>query len=720
MISVDADVETARLRAVDDYGMMDDFVHVGLDRLVQLTRNIFHAPIALVSLVEAERQLFVSRVGIGICATAREDSFCAHALASTEVMLVPDTHMDPRFAGNALVVGPPFIRFYAGCPLVSPSGFILGTLCIIDTAPRPPLNDRDLANLRDLAALVEDQLELRRLELARQASQTRFEMMAKVSPDAIICTDDKATVTFWNPAAERMLGYSAASIIGRPIEVFAPIETMQRCLAIAADETSPYEGRTVELGLRTREGDIVQVEVSSSVWRESGRLTFCAILRDVSERLKNEERLFQLAQMDPLTGLGNRALFRYQVEAAIAVETDGCLMMIDLDGFKDVNDTLGHPGGDAVLITVAKRLTAGVRTGDVLARMGGDEFAIFLPGMGDTSTASELAHNIIESLSASIIVDGLPVTIGASVGIAMLPTHGQTVQKLLSSADLALYEAKAQGKHCLRFYTPALRDMATAKRAYQAEFARALSNGEFEVHYQPQFRLADNTLIGAEALLRWRHPEKGLLPPSAFLGTLEASPLAAKVGNWALEVACEQAFAWQKRIRDFRIGVNLFSAQLRDGNFFDTVQEILHRTNLAFQTLELEIPGGVLLRDDQHAATQLHHLRAAGVSILFDDYGAGVVSLNTLKRFPLTRLKIDQSFVRGMLTHKEDAAIIRAILFLGKSLGLSVAAEGVETVEQSTRLRAKGCEEAQGYLFGKPMPADTFALMLCDQYANLH
>lgn len=709
--TVNTDFEASRLAALAEYGLDADNVSASLDRLVQLTASIFEAPIVLVSLVEASRQLFAARVGLDVCETDRNVSFCAHALKGSDILLVPDARQDPRFSDNPLVLGDPHVRFYAGCPLVTASGYVLGALCVIDTVPRTSFSDRDACHLRILAALVLDKLELRRLELARQASQLRFEKLASISPDAIVCTDDQARVTFWNLAAERILGYRSEEVLGKNISIFAPPDAIQQLLWVADSDASLADGRTVDVMLRSADGTTIDAEVSASMWREDAHTSFCAIIRDATERRLNESRLLKLAHLDPLTELPNRALFRNRVESALRANPDQLCsaLMVDLDGFKDVNDSLGHAGGDAVLIVAARRIKACIRSVDVVARMGGDEFALFLPSVGLAHRAGEIGDLIIESLSQPIFVEGEPVTIGASVGIAMFPAHGADVQELLSSADLALYEAKAQGKQCWRMFTPDLRTLATTRRAYQSEFARALANEEFELYYQPQIDLASGALIGAEALLRWQHPEKGVLTPAAFMSALETNPLAPRIGNWAIRTACLQAAAWRQRLPALRISVNVFSAQFRTGTFAQTVQDCLAGSGLPAHALELEITERTILRGQDHILASLRELRALGLSIALDDYGTESTSLSTLKHFPLTRLKIDRSFVDGLLTSTTDAAIIRVILYLARSLGLAVTAEGVETQAQRDRLLKKGCKHAQGFFFGQPVKAAHFS-----------
>lgn len=702
--------EEARLAALSEYAIDSALDDPGFNRLVHLAQSIFRVPIALVSLVDAQRQLFAAGAGLNVSQTPRDLSFCAHAIQRSEVMVVLDAQKDPRFCNNALVTGEPHIRFYAGAPLRTTLGYALGTLCLIDTEPRDAFTDSERRNLFELAALVLDKLEVRRLEFARRSSQSRFENIAATSPDAIICADEQGRVTFWNPAAGRLLGYHAENILGRSIDLIAPKELIDRVHELATAGASLLEGRTIELNVHAANGTSIPVELSASMWRENGRPSFGAILRDITERRTNEERLFQLAHIDSLTGLANRTMFRSRLEQALADQGAACVMMVDLDGFKDVNDSLGHSAGDAVLVNVARRLESSVRALDTVGRMGGDEFAILIPGLANASRAAEIADGVIESLSRILTVDGQAINIGASIGIAMFPEHGASVRELLSSADLALYQAKAEGRHCRRFYKAGLREAATEKRSYQGELLRAFEKHEFALYYQPQIRLADNELVGAEALLRWRHPDKGLLGPEAFLSALEAGFLAPRMGDWVIRTACNQAARWREHgLHEFRMGVNLFGAQFRTGDLASKVRGALVESGLPASALELEITENVILRHDDQMIGPLRELRDEGVGIAFDDYGTGYASLSMLKRYPLTKLKIDQTFVRGMCESSADAAIVRAILYLGHSFGLEVIAEGVETEEQSARLRKKGCEAAQGYLFGRPMPASEFS-----------
>ncbi|RUS00968.1 sensor domain-containing phosphodiesterase [Pectobacterium polaris] len=705
--------EDKRLAALREYGIKNVLFDPGLSNLISLAANIFSVPIVLVSLVEAERQLFAASVGVPFCETPRDISFCAHTILKKKIMVVPDALKDARFKNNPLVVGVPYIRFYAGIPLITPSGHAIGTLCIIDLKPRTTFTKRDEHNLQDLASLVMDKLEMRRLELARKASQVRFENIANTSPDTILCVNEKGMITFWNTAAEHMLEYTDEEIIGRSINTIVPDAFVVQLNHLVTDRDSLMKGVTLELNVQAKSGSLVPVELSVSMWEDNDNVSYGAILRDITERRRNEERLFLLAHLDPLTGLANRTLLTSNLETALKNEPAVCIMMVDLDGFKDVNDSLGHSSGDNILVHVAKKIKATVRAGDVVARMGGDEFALLFPGLSDKKVAGKIAEQIIHEISQAMIIDDHQINISASIGAVLYPEYGLTVQDLLTSADLALYQAKSEGRNCYRFFTRELLEVFQAKHAFQLEFVRAYEQHEFEMFYQPQVKLATNEIVGAEALLRWRHPERGLLSPAAFLTALENGPWAERVGDWIVETACRQAAEWSQASDSyFRISINLFSAQFRTGMLAQKIMDILARTGLQPSSLELEITENIILRYDESMLQPLNTLREAGIGIAFDDYGTGYASLSMLKNYPVTRLKIDQTFVRTMCESPPDAAIVRAILYLGKSFGLGVIAEGVETLEQSERLRGKGCEEAQGYLFGHPMPAEEFTQLL--------
>ena len=422
------------------------------------------------------------------------------------------------------------------------------------------------------------------------------------------------------------------------------------------------------------------------------------------------ETLERIAHLDPLTELPNRAVLRERLTEIVTAMRAVSVLMFDLDGFKEINDSHGHATGDAALKAMAARLLACVRPIDTVSRLGGDEFVLIMPDIGDPLRAAAVAEAIITAVAEPFEHAGQTLRVGTSVGIALAPAHGENADDLLSCADLALYQAKSEGRHCYRLFAPMLRERAQRTRTLRDELGRAVENDEFVLFYQPQVRMRDGALTGAEALIRWQHPERGLLAPGAFLDVLDKSRYAAQVGDWVLRTACRQAVAWRAAgAARFRIGVNLCSAQVQRGDLAETVQVALAESGLQADGLELEITENIVLRHDAQLVVALRNLRKVGVGIAFDDYGTGYASLSLLKRFPLTRLKIDRSFVTGKLASHQDMTIVRAILQLGHGFKLDVIAEGIETEAEYTRLRTKGCQEGQGYLFGKPMPADIFA-----------
>lgn len=436
-------------------------------------------------------------------------------------------------------------------------------------------------------------------------------------------------------------------------------------------------------------------------------------IRDMTERHQAQERLRELALTDALTGLPNRA---HAIEIASQKMAEGrlrAIALIDLDGFKHINDRFGHPAGDQILQNVAVRLTSFVSDRGLVARLGGDEFLVLLYD-ADSAQPSGTAGALLENLgSEPFAVAGRHHVITASCGLVSVdPTAPPTLDPVLANADLALYRAKATGGATWHIYSPADRNAYEARLELEEELALATARGEFVLHYQPQIRLADGELTGAEALLRWRHPHRGLLQPGAFIDVLEISRHARTVGDWVMEEACRQAASWWRAGYQLRVAVNLFADQLSADDLAATIGKALSDHGLPARALELELTESIALDADERTRARLMALRALGVQLAFDDFGTGFASLTTLKDFPIQRLKVDRSFVAQLPRNEHDKAIVEAVLALARPLDLDVIAEGIETAEQEDYLRARGCQEGQGYRFGKPMPAEEFTAML--------
>ena len=544
-------------------------------------------------------------------------------------------------------------------------------------------------------------------EAERLETQLLVQNIAASTPDGVVAFDDQGCVTFWNHAAEDLFGLKADAVFGTSIDQVLTTGIVGRD-AETHGAAADRQGMTVETEVRHRDGRTIPVELSLSHWRQDGRLMSCAILRDIRGRKRDEAVLHHLAHTDGLTGLPNRFALTSRIALALNEDRRFAVLMLDLDHFKEVNDVFGHQTGDGILKIAAQRLLACVGPRDMVARVGGDEFILLLDGQADPLGVAGAAELMVQALGDPFPVEGRSIHLGASIGIALAPSHGHDADELMTCADLALYAVKSQGRHSFRVFTPDLRGAAVRDSRCRQELPRAIERGEFKLFYQPQVRLTDGALIGAEALIRWEHPEFGLIAPDAFIPVLESSHLAEEVGDWVIRTACQQAAEWRRHWPDFRVGVNLSGAHFRSGRLAETVRQILAASNLPGSALEVEITEHVILRHDEKLIAPLRDVQEQGVSIAFDDYGTGYASLSLLKRFPLTRLKIDRSFVRTMEESVEDAAIIRTILALGYSLGLGVIAEGVETEQQADWLTRHGCREAQGYLFGRPMPPAMF------------
>jgi diguanylate cyclase (GGDEF)-like protein len=593
--------EAERLAAIADYELIGTPAEPEFDHIVELAASLFGVPISLISIVESEQQFFAARVGLGAASTARDISFCTHALERDDALIVEDARCDARFSENPLVLGPPYIRFYAGAPLRVASGHVLGTLCIISPEPRS-FNPAHARQLESLAQLLVDRLELRRSERKHRA---------------------------------------------------------------------------------------------------------------------NEERLLQLAHYDQLTGLPNRARFHDVAARRLGQDGTATVLLFDLDGFKDVNDVLGHSVGDRLLTSVGKRLQEETAPDHVLARLGGDEFALLVPGVGDPREAHRIATALRNSFRRGFSVDGEELQLDSSIGIAVAPHHGTTVEALLIAADLALYRAKEKGGGAIGFFEPHLRREVESRRNLQGELRQAFERAEFELLYQPQIDLAQRRIVGAEALLRWKHPQHGLLSPSQFLAVLDRMPLAAAVGHWVLRTAIEQAAQWRADGIPLRVGVNLFAAQFRSGNLPERIALKLADHKLPAKLLEIELTETVVVRNSSMVTAALVAIRQQGIGIALDDFGTGYASLSLLKELPVTRLKIDKSFVRDMAPGSCDAVVVDAILRLGETFRLDVIAEGIETAEQERWLTSAGCQEAQGYFYGKPMTAQELSRLVAVAPLNL-
>lgn len=554
-----------------------------------------------------------------------------------------------------------------------------------------------------IAAVALDEIDIR--ALLGKVAESRFQRIAMSLGDGLICTDSNHLITVWNTGAAAMFGYRAEDMIGKPFATICADGGNALSIGEAAGR-SP--GAVIEFDGRRRNGEVFPVEASFSGWQGTEGYQYGAILRDISVRKREAEKIRYLAEHDTLTGLANRytldARLAAMISRAEAEHGEVALLVVGLDGFQQINDTLGHANGDLVLRAVAERLNQHVGRAALVARLSGDEFAIAFCCADMTESVAALAERIRHAFDEPVLAGSRPHRVKVSIGAAVFPTGGRTADELLSNSHIAFYRAKAIKRGGYVAFENSIRQELETRLTLESELAQAIDRGEFELFYQPQVHLGDIRLIGAEALIRWRHPVRGLIPPGEFMPVVNTSGLSERVADWVLQTACRQARAWELAGHSMRVGINLSPSQLQSGDLARTVAELLAATGVTPSLLELEVTEDILLTDEQRVLDTFLRIQKLGVRLVFDDFGTGYASLSYLKKFPLDGLKIDRSFVRDLLTDSDDAAIVSSTIGLSKQLGLSVIAEGVENRATADLLAVMGCEEGQGYFFGKPMP----------------
>jgi diguanylate cyclase (GGDEF)-like protein/PAS domain S-box-containing protein len=547
--------------------------------------------------------------------------------------------------------------------------------------------------------------------------QERAQVTLNSMGDAVVCTDDSGNVTFLNPIAEALTGWPADEAIGRPfVQVFRIIDVLDHRRAVDPMALVIKTNEAVNLPegsiLIRRDGTESAIEDSTApIHDRRGRVTGgVMVFHDVTQARAMARKMY-------LTDLPNRLLLNDRLTQAISVahrdQKHLAVLFVDVDRFKHVNDSLGHLIGDRLLLSISHRLVASVRSSDTVSRQGGDEFVILLSSVAHAADAAVTAQKILTVAGMPHRVAEHDLQITLSVGIGIYPDDGTDAETLVKNADIAMLNAKDNGRNNYQFFKPTMNEHALERQSIEGSLRHALDRGEFELHYQPKMDLVAETLTGAEALIRWRQPERGIVLPQDFIPIAEQCGYIVPIGRWVLREACRQRRSWlDAHLAAIPIAINISAVELRSNNFVAHVREVLRETGLEPRYLEFELTETAFMQDPQPTIAVLRALKDMGIQLTLDDFGTGYSSLSYLKRFPIDSLKIDKSFVHGLCTDSDDSKLVSAVINLGRSFHLQVIAEGVETREQFLALQARNCAEGQGYYFQKPIAADEFAKLL--------
>ena len=700
--------EEERLKEILGYDYPDGPAQASLNRICLLAQSLFNVPIALVTLIGRHEQKFIAKCGVDADGTPRKDAFCTYAILDDEVLIVNDATRDARFSENPLVTGDMHIRFYAGAPLIVRPGIRLGTMCIIDTKPCE-FSKEEASRLQMLATVAVNELRRYRVTLDLMRQQELSAQTARMTKVGSWIWDVRTKSLVWSEETYRIF------------EVALDVTPTEKMVTRFWGDDRTGVARGMERVVRDR----VPVDLEHPIVTAAGtqrwvrsvaepEITDGAVSRiigsiqDITEQRQQAAKMERLAFYDSLTGLPNRALFQIRFSTAVAeAEQLGSkvgLLILDLDHFKDLNDTLGHAAGDALLRSVSEQLLAVYCGTDRVARLGGDEFAVIIPNVRDANDLMVPTERFRELLRDPHEPDGKRLPISVSIGAALYPEHDRNAAGLLRNAEIALYRAKNAGRNRFVIFEQSMREEVEQRISLLGEIRSGIERGEFALYYQPLVRIAEpRAVTGFEALMRWKHPARGVLAPDKFLAGLEDPELSLSLGEVALDSAMAQMRAWIDTGIDFgRIAVNLSASQFRGGNLAKAIVAKLARARVPAKRLTLEVTENVYLGwGSDVVAETIRALHEAGILIALDDFGTGYASLTHLKQFPIDRIKIDRSFVRDL----RDPAIVAAILSIGASMGIKVVAEGVEDVHQLELLGTMGCDQAQGYYFARPMPA---------------
>jgi diguanylate cyclase (GGDEF)-like protein/PAS domain S-box-containing protein len=577
---------------------------------------------------------------------------------------------------------------------------------------------------RGLLRALRYAIERKSMEEALFVEKERAQVTLNSIGDAVVCTDITGNITFLNIVAERMTGWSRQNAAGRPMaDVFRILDATSRESTPNPMERAVDLDKTVHLPanciLIRRDGLEVPIEDSvAPIHDRQGHATGAVIVfRDVSAARAMALQMTHSAQHDFLTGLPNRMLLSDRVSQAITMAPRHmkkvAVLFLDLDGFKHVNDSLGHPFGDKLLQSIAKRLVDCVRASDTVSRQGGDEFVVLLSEMEQSEDAAITARRMLQAVAEAHPIDQHDLHITTSIGVSVYPDDGTDAETLIKNADTAMYQAKENGRQSYQFFKPAMNVRAVERQSIEENLRRAVERQEFSLHYQPKISLRTGEITGAEALLRWTHPIRGPISPAQFIPVAEDSGLILPIGNWVLREACKQARTWiDAGLPLTTMAVNISAMEFRNEDFLEGIFTALKDTGLEPRSLELELTESVLMKRAESTESILKTLRASGIQLAVDDFGTGYSSLSYLRKFPIDALKIDQSFVRQITTTPGETSIVTAIISMGRSLKLRIVAEGVETPEELAFLQALHCDEAQGYLFSRPVASGQFAKLL--------